>query len=74
MTELGQYLVERPCARGEYTLTECPLEECPKVFDEEEQRHLHFEQVHRPEDFGLSPIRTRPAQARLGDFDRGVAP
>lgn len=71
---LGSNLVERPCARGEYTLRQCPLPDCPKEFDEEEQRHVHFARVHRPEDFGLSPIRTRPAQARLGDFSGGVAP
>lgn len=66
---LGSNLVERPCARGEYTLLSCPL--CEYKFDEFEKRHTHYEKRHRPEDAGLSPIRTRPVQGRLSDFTDG---
>lgn len=70
MTKPGTYLVPRSGGGPEeVSLTACPLPWCEHVFEDGEQRHHHFEVAHRPEDFGLSPIRTRAAQSRLEDYD-----
>lgn len=70
MTEHGPYLVPRSGGGPEeVTLIACPLPWCEHEFEENDQRHVHFEEAHRPEDFGLSPIVTRAVQSRLTDYD-----